>query len=209
MATFARPTPLPLPHILNLSPRFTRPFSTSPHLLKRSRQRAAPQTRQRKRLEAWLKGPGAVFRYARPGSTNYLTAYDKDGNLIRASTEGQEVRNKEKQARAEAEGEEGANAQENQAEGKDGEEKPKAKTAPPETQEDLQPFPLNPFFRSEPVPSLELRDEIYRRVKEGLPVRAVSQSLGVDMNRVGAVVRLKEVELDWIDKVSFIHFLVA
>jgi hypothetical protein len=31
----------------------------------------------------WLNGPGAVFKDPLPGSTNYLSAYDKSGRLMR------------------------------------------------------------------------------------------------------------------------------
>ena len=42
---------------------------------------------------AWLKGPGKVFRQPLPGGTNYLSAYDKEGNLLRASRADQQNRN--------------------------------------------------------------------------------------------------------------------
>ncbi|EED17595.1 conserved hypothetical protein [Talaromyces stipitatus ATCC 10500] len=58
-----------------------------------------------------------------------------------------------------------------------------------------QPFPLNPLFVSEPILSDELSNEIYKRVVvQGKSVRSVSVELRVDMRRVGAVVRLKELE---------------
>ncbi|KAL4888803.1 eukaryotic mitochondrial regulator protein-domain-containing protein [Aspergillus ambiguus] len=58
-----------------------------------------------------------------------------------------------------------------------------------------RPFPLNPNFVSEPILSEELRNEIYERVvRKKKSVRAVSVELGVDMRRVGAVVRLVELE---------------
>lgn len=58
-----------------------------------------------------------------------------------------------------------------------------------------RPFPLNRTFFSQPVLSEALRQEIWRRVKvEGKSVRIVSVEMGVEMRRVGAVVRLVEVE---------------
>lgn len=58
-----------------------------------------------------------------------------------------------------------------------------------------QPFPLNPLFVSEPILSDELCSEIYKRVVgQKQSVRSVSVELRVDMRRVGAVVRLKELE---------------
>ena len=74
---------------------------------------------------------------------------------------------------------------------------------PTETQEDLMPFPLNRSFRSEPVLSDELKDEIYRRImEEKRSVRDVSTALGVEMKRIGAVVRLKALEKQWEQEVS-------
>ena len=73
---------------------------------------------------------------------------------------------------------------------------------PRETADDLMPFPLNRHFRSQPVLSEELKEEIYKRVMvEGQDVRTVSASLSVEMRRVGAVVRLKAVEKQWESEV--------
>lgn len=87
--------------------------------------------------------------------------------------------------------------------GRDAPEKEVKKEIPPETLEDLQPFPLNPFFRSPPVLSEAFRAEIYNRVTErGQSIRQVSQDMHVDMKRVAAVVRLQQVEMDWLRDVS-------
>ncbi|KAF6839994.1 hypothetical protein CMUS01_04088 [Colletotrichum musicola] len=62
-----------------------------------------------------------------------------------------------------------------------------------------QPFPLNPYFRSQSVLSEDLRNEVYRRVKEqNHSMKAVSSDLGIDVRRVAAVVRMKEVEKQWV-----------
>lgn len=75
---------------------------------------------------------------------------------------------------------------------------------PPETAEDLRPFPLNPYFRSQPVLSEELREAIYQRVKkDGATVSLASVEFGVSNERVGAVVRLKQMEKEWIAQVRF------
>jgi len=113
----------------------------------------APQTRLRRQMFAWLEGPGESLRYPLPNSTNYLSAYDKRGKLLR---EGEDT---------------------------------------PESREDLRPFPLNQHFISESILSEDLRQEIWRRVQvEKKSVRTVSVELGVEMRRVGAVVRLVELE---------------
>lgn len=113
---------------------------------------------------AWLEGPGESFRYPLPGSTNYLSAYDRRGKLLR---EGEDTK---------------------------------------ETQEDLRPFPLNTHFFSESVLSEPLRLEVWRRVQvEKKSVRTVSVELGIEMRRVGAVVRLVELERQMRKEVRFTH----
>jgi hypothetical protein len=67
-----------------------------------------------------------------------------------------------------------------------------------------QPFPLNQQFVSEPILSEELSNEIYKRVaQQKKSVRSVSVELRVDMRRVGAVVRLKELEKRMKNEVCF------
>lgn len=73
---------------------------------------------------------------------------------------------------------------------------------PPESAEDLQPFPLNKYFRSQPVLSEDLREAIYQRVKrDGATVSLASVEFGVSNERVGAVVRLKQMEKEWVAQV--------
>lgn len=73
----------------------------------------------------------------------------------------------------------------------------------PETPDDLRPYPLNKHFFSEPILSQELREEIWRRVQvDNKSVRTVSVELGVEMRRVGAVVRLMQVEKRMKEEVS-------
>ncbi|KAF2746538.1 hypothetical protein M011DRAFT_468634 [Sporormia fimetaria CBS 119925] len=70
---------------------------------------------------------------------------------------------------------------------------------PPETTEDLRPFPMNRHFRSQPVLSEQLREAIYNRVaKDGATVALASVEFGVSNERVGAVVRLKQLEKEWV-----------
>ncbi|KAF8247811.1 hypothetical protein K440DRAFT_287205 [Wilcoxina mikolae CBS 423.85] len=73
------------------------------------------------------------------------------------------------------------------------------------------PFPLNPAFRSHPVLSEELKDHIHMLITQrGRTIRSVSAEMGVSLERVGAVVRLKEVEKEWIQQVSMLrYFLVS
>ena len=184
-------------------------FSTSQPLRKRK------MTRQRTLMQAWLRGPGSVFRKPLKNSSNYLSAYNKEGKLLRVTQEGREAREKERDEPEEdtsteqkpGQSRDGADVQaqgRRDSESRDRKRKTKQEVKiPPETSDDLQPFPLNPYFKSHPVLSLPLRERIYQMVTEDKrSVREVSQTLGVDMNRVGAVVRLKRVEEDWLSQVS-------
>lgn len=74
-----------------------------------------------------------------------------------------------------------------------------------------RPFPLNANFVSSPILGEELRNEIYKRVvKEKKSVRTVSVELQVDMRRIGATVRLVELEKRMEKEVCvFFFFLPA
>ncbi|KAK6336266.1 hypothetical protein TWF696_001827 [Orbilia brochopaga] len=64
----------------------------------------------------------------------------------------------------------------------------------------LSPFPTNPSFEVHPVISTEFREQIYSRIKMGRSVRRVSAELNCELERVAAVVRLKEIERMWEDQ---------
>ena len=157
----------------------------------------------------WLNGPGAVFRHPLPKSTNYLNAYDASGNLLRAGTDASLEKGKRKEKEKEDEevevGEDDDMTSRSREKAKRS-DSGRGKTEPGlprETAEDLMPFPLNRQFRSQSVLSEELKDAIYRQVAvEGRSVSNVSALLGVEMRRVGAVVRLKAVEKQWEEEVS-------
>jgi len=199
--------------------RHSRHFSQTP----------CPQiTLRRRKFYEWLNGPGRQLKEPIPDSTNYLGAYDKYGNLVRAgpgwrrdggakaaaSTEaeqaGAEAKAEEITEKATPAGQESLDAldaaiQSGAAEEKDT-KKPKEadndSKLPPETAEDLRPFPLNQWFRSQPVLSEDLREAIWRRVKkDGATVSLASVEFGVSNERVGAVVRLKQMEKEWIAQV--------
>lgn len=172
---------------------------------------------------------GANLKEPLPGSTNYLGAYDRYGNLVRANAGWQRGGPQKQEAPqgSSVEGE-GAGEGEQKSEVPEGqesadelelsvrrdEEKNRAEAAeqeqklPPETAEDLRPFPMNRFFRSQPVLSEDLREAIYQRVKrDGATVPLASVEFGVSNERVGAVVRLKQMEKDWISQVCPCQFL--
>lgn len=162
-------------------------------------------------MHRWLSGPGEVFRHPLPGSTNYLNAYDRSGNLLRGSK--QDVRNKPtgKDQKSDRDMEKDGN--EDKKRDVEGTEREKRDARlveaasegrggipviPKESAEDLMPFPMNRQFRSQAVLSEELKDAIWKRVVEdGKSVRDTSAFLNVEMRRVAAVVRLKAVEKEW------------
>lgn len=163
----------------------------SPRLFSTSYRR---ETRQRRIMFSWLRNQGANFEKPLPGSTNYLGAYNPQGLLKRALEANTESGEESKSARSEAK----SNSQAQDTE----------KNVPPERDGDFIPFPLNKFFRSESVVDEQMREDIWSKImKDGQSVKAVSVELGVEMSRVGAIVRLKEVEKDWLRKVSHSVFL--
>ncbi|KAK2761135.1 hypothetical protein FQN54_001655 [Arachnomyces sp. PD_36] len=162
-------------------PQQQRTFSSTPQ----------PNTKLRNDMFMWLNGPGAAFKTPLPGSTNYLSAYDRSGKLLRAGDE-QQAQSQTQSPTSSEQGQQGEAAS-NNAEG--GAANVADAGIPKESQRELRPFPLNPSFVSQSVLSEELRNEIYERVVwQGKSVRAVSVELGVEMRRVGAVVRLVELE---------------
>ncbi|KAM3427455.1 hypothetical protein NHJ13734_008976 [Beauveria thailandica] len=62
------------------------------------------------------------------------------------------------------------------------------------------PFPNNPLFRSEKVVGDSTRRLIYQRaMKDGQALKAIAAEMGLDVRRVAAIVRLKEVQKQWTD----------
>lgn len=131
-----------------------------------------------------------MFREPLPGSTNYLSAYDEEGQLLRV-----------KGRPASKEGNRNKVSEESEFREKVSSHGP-SPSIPPETPDDLAPFPRNRHFKSQPVLSEEMKDEIWHQVVDlKKSVRTVSVDLNVEMSRVGAVVRLKAVEKQWVEQV--------
>lgn len=183
-------------------------------------------TARRRRFYEWLNGPGSQLKEPLPSSTNYLGAYDKYGNLVRANP-GYMRKSQDEAAAKEAESTEGESEETKTAEAADGQEnvdelemavrrdeetkkkqvEEDGQKLPPETAEDLRPFPLNKYFRSQPVLSEDLREAIYQRVqRDGTTVSLASVEFGVSNERVGAVVRLKQMEKEWVAQVRAMVF---
>ncbi|RAL68520.1 hypothetical protein DID88_007248 [Monilinia fructigena] len=118
------------------------------------------------------------------GAANLVSsnAYNADGKLKRAM-----------EAAADAKKDGGSNPESQNEPDADGNKK-----LPPTTARDMLPFPGNRKFISQSVLSEELRELIWARImQDARSVREVSAELGVEMSRVGAVVRLKEIEKEW------------
>jgi hypothetical protein len=176
----------------------------------------------------WLHGPGKALRNPIPGSTNYMSAYDKRGNLIRTRRQREEQRDTkafkdvqvipiEEEAEAQRqdklagldESEIKAKAEKRAAARFAKQEAEARNTVPKERPQDLRPFPLNPNFTSQSVLSESLREEVYKQVvNAGVDISTVSAAFGIDMRRVAAVVRLKTIEKQWIADVSTYKSLV-
>ena len=147
-------------------------------------------TRARAQLWRWLGAQGAVFRNPAEGHTNYLSAYTPEGSLRRVVDAGNRKQDEDKDTKllGGLAGEDG---------GKE------AAKVPAETMRDLRPFPLNPAFVSQPVLSDDMKEKIWEAIMaEGFSVRDASTEFGVEMSRIGAVVRLKEIEKEWVRIVS-------
>ncbi|KAI9743366.1 MAG: hypothetical protein M1818_003212 [Claussenomyces sp. TS43310] len=132
---------------------------------------ARQSTRQRRSMWMWLNNEGSQFYNPLPGTTNYLQAWDTGRRVPDSGSE---------------------NATEPDA---------KTRTETPSLGFEVRPFPLNLSFKSQRVTSEGLREAIWQRVmRDGQSVKRVSGEWGVEMSRVGAIVRLKEVEKEWIRK---------
>jgi len=166
---------------------------------------------------AWLKGPGKAFRDPLAGSSNYLSAYDKQGNLLRARRN--QSRDKEENYDDLNEDEETIvqreldqklddvameqNATERATRRAERDEREARGGVPRERMSDLRPYPLNQSFRSQPVLSEDLREQLYIQVAHYKhDISSVAASFGVDVRRVAAVVRLKTIEKQWEAEVS-------
>ncbi|KAL2062370.1 hypothetical protein VTL71DRAFT_6636 [Oculimacula yallundae] len=165
----------------------SRSFSTSP----RHEQRT---TRARRGFFRWMNGLGKNFLTPREDSTNYLSAYNNFGQLKRVVDAARETA----AGAATPTNGSGASAEKNASPALNPDGTKAAPEVPPETTRDLKPFPLNGSFVSQPVLGGMVKEDIWYKIMiEGKSVREVSATLGVEMARVGAVVRLKEVEKQW------------
>ena len=166
----------------------------------------------------WLNGPGKVFKEPLPSSTNYLSAYDRQGKLLRMRKseeqkqleedlgnldEDEETLQKQDLDDGRDEAEVMRRADERARKRFERQDLESRDGIPRERQTDLRPYPLNQNFQSQAVLSEELRERIYEMVAdEDFDLKSVSAAFGVDIRRVAAVVRLKTIEKDWMQEVS-------
>jgi len=169
---------------------------------------------------SWLDGAGAILKHPRSdGVPNYLGALKDDNqqaqvaatDTSKSAKDQDGLQQPEEEKEEEEDGEKpmrDENFDPNEEERKEGlrgsDKSSKPEKRPPRLgKRQLSPFPLNPHFMSQPVLSEEFRELIYLKVvEEKMTVRSVSAELGVSMERVGAVVRMKQMERDWLKQVS-------
>lgn len=171
---------------------------------------------------SWLNTTGATLKLPRPDHTpNYLgaTARDDPGEKAfnaSAAAKGQEGAPSEAKKDEDGEKSNSETFDPNEEERKEAEKSSyssierdtRTKRPRPRKLEknDLTPFPLNKHFMSQPVLSEEFREVLYLKVvEEKMSVRSVSAEYGVSMERVAAVVRMKQMERDWVQQVSRHH----
>lgn len=154
----------------------------------------------------WLNGPGRVFREPLQGSTNYLGAYDRSGNLLRLRYGAEQEQEKEEQEDEKEDPNASDEEKQKRRDAKEAKAAEDSKNLPRERASDLRPYPLNNEFRSQSVLSEELREELYKKiVDEKVDIATVSALYGVDMRRVAAVVRLKTIEKNWVSQVCLCY----
>lgn len=190
------PPRLPPPAVLSI-PRPS-PRTHCKSCLRRAASSRPPgrQSLSRRKFFAWLEGPGENFRDPTPNTTNYLTKYSPNGRPRVESQPNEPMQSTgeapERTADEEALDKAGA---EDRSSGRKRQESARRGSAESASGAATCPFPMNPHFVSESILSEALRLEIWKRVMvEKKSVRQVSVELGVEMRRVGAVVRLVEVE---------------
>ena len=183
---------------LRIRSSVTRPFSSPfvhhalrTHKLTVSTRRTA-MTLLRRQFKSWLENIGENYKYPLPSSTNYISARDPRTGRLNRVEEALKLQGKQGGDDSERTGRSYTDFIKN-SQNELGTER-----LPVEQKKDLRPFPNNPTFNSESVLSDELREEVWRRVSvDGKSVKVVSAELGIEMNRVGAVVRLMEVQREW------------
>lgn len=73
----------------------------------------------------------------------------------------------------------------------------------------LHPFPFNPYCKTASVIPLSLKDKIYEEVVEkGAHVQEVAYRYGIKIPRVEAIIKLREVENSWEQKVCYIFTII-
>jgi Eukaryotic mitochondrial regulator protein len=137
---------------------------------------------------------GQKFRNPVSNTTNYLTDYNSRGERVRAARDSAS-RRPARAGEGSRDAPETADSKALEESAQDDARSRRGQRPGEETKAGPQPFPLNPHFVSQSVLSESLRHEVWKRVQvDKKSVRQVSVELGVEMRRVGAVVRLYEVE---------------
>ncbi|RMD39890.1 hypothetical protein DV735_g5237, partial [Chaetothyriales sp. CBS 134920] len=162
------------------------------------------RTRLRRQMRLWLETTGALLKDPLLGKTNYLSGINAAGQRIADAPADDADRPGASQEQngdnATPGGEDTEDARKLEQYAVEDSQIAESKTSRARTKMNantkaLMPFPLNPHFISQSIPSEALRAEVWKRVQEEKKsVRQVSVELGVEMRRVGAIVRLMELE---------------
>lgn len=129
---------------------------------------------RRKALE-WVANEEPKYREVTPGKPNYLTLHTNDGLNARMDAQ---------------------RALDRDAELETGHRPGHHDT---KTKANHRPFPLNPYYVSQSILDDKFKESVWTSVMvDGMSVRDTSVKMGIDMRRVGAIVRMKEIEKEWM-----------
>ena len=134
---------------------------------------------------AWLGTAGKNFQQPNTNQTNYLPDYKREGNYAIRRPTNREGGSKPRFDNSNAPKSADSKALEDAA----------VDDSSGDASMPRPVFPQNINFYSESILSEQLRMEVHKRVQiDKQSVRQVSAELNIDMRRVGAVVRLVEIE---------------
>lgn len=159
------------------------------------------------RTPMYLGGLNSLARFEENKASNAAAAAKKQEGSVDPQEETEENDNDD--PNVEGEGFDPSQKERRDAEGRTGELEERGKHGVPDEEKrpigpsELTPFPLNRAFSSQPVLSEKLRELIYlKAVDDKMSIRRISADSGVTMERVAAVIRMKQMERDWVKQVS-------
>jgi hypothetical protein len=149
----------------------------------------------------WLESSGEQYRRPTPGRPNYLRPEDGGGHQLDAQSDAAAAR--EDSGRSSMLGDMEAQVGDEVAQSvtRRMQQAVKPSKLPPNP----RPYGLNLYYRSERVLSEELKEAIYLQWAEhSASLKDISQRYFVCVERVGAVIRMKQIERNWLKEVGFL-----